>query len=616
MKISFLSSFRNIADLFAGGFPAAPLLWFAPGYGGGCALLYLLSEETRLKLIAGLFGVVLFAFLLRRYGVFFFLSFWLGLGAACGVTTTYLHTVGFQTETLSRPLYNVAVTGEISEIARRSYKTALIIKPETFTPAREVLPRKISVNIRKEAAEGLLPGDVVRLKARLFPLPEPVFRQDYDYAFFAKADGIGATGRVKGDIVKIDEKFHFLREVEKIRAAIKRHFFSALSPEKAGLLIALVTGDRSETPEPIADDWKASGIYHIISISGLHMTIIAGFSFFLFRRLIFLCPPLARRLPIKKTAAAFSVLFALGYTAVAGFSTPACRAFVMIAVVMLGVIIERKSLNAHGLCAAFCVILAVNPSQIFDIGFGLSFAAVTGILLGIRFLKYLLTPSDPALALPPSKFTRKIADFTIINLCAGYAGAPLAAYAFNQGSLYSAFANAVAVPVASLLLMPCLALATITAPFDLSIIFLKIAAQCSDFLNAVAQFFAQAPNAIFDLPSPGPVALVIFYAGLYLAAILRRGAQPLGVFLLSAGLFLCLQADYPERLLSTDKRAVFVRRDENILDVYTTQKYRRPSAYVLERVRKKMHMRQDGPYYLTRITGKNAEERLRSHTAP
>ncbi len=602
MNFSFRLFSALKAENLLSGVPAASLLWFAPGFGAGCALAFTTGTENKIYFIAGLISLIAFLFIRKSTATVSFLSLRLAIGLLCGMFVGLLNTANVQPFPAERALYSTTVQGEIKEIVRKEYKSAFIVSVKKLTDrnGNSIDFKQINLNVpNKKDADRFLPGDMIRVKAHLFRPPGALFAGDYDYSFFAQAQGISATGKITDAPVKIGERETFSRSIEKIRNEIKHRVYVAVDPVSAGILTALLTGDRSGVSSEIAESWKISGIYHLISISGLHMTIVAGFGYFLFGKLIYLFPFIAKRVNTRKISAVFCLALTGFYTALAGFDAPVSRAFVMTAVIFIGILIDRKSLNIHGLCAAYMIVLLFSPEQIFDIGFNLSFSAVIGIFVALRFIQFLFYRNleQPKNTLPLGKIIRRISEFMIVNLFAGYAGAPLAVYAFNHTGIYSFAANLIAIPLSSFMIMPALALGAVTLPFDFSRYFFEFAALFLTPLNETARFFATAPGASVPLPSPSVISLILFYAGLYLAVILRKNAFAIGLFCVFTSGALYAFEEFPKKLLLSEGNIQVIREnDQKIVIMKGNHSKFYLSSYMRERIQIKLGARKDAVF--------------------
>ena len=153
-----------------------------------------------------------------------------------------------------------------------------------------------------------------------------------------------------------------------------------LPGETGEIAAALITGERGGISEEVTQAMRDSGLAHILSISGLHMVIMAGTVFWLVRALLALVPVLALRYPIKKWAAASALAAATFYLALSGAAVPTVRSWIMMSIVLIAVMLDRPALTMRNVALAALAILIVAPESLFDPSFEMSFAAVIALV--------------------------------------------------------------------------------------------------------------------------------------------------------------------------------------------------------------------------------------------
>lgn len=263
----------------------------------------------------------------------------------------------------------------------------------------------------------------------------------FDYEGWLYQQGLGATGYVRRSSenqVLADDAWSM--PLQRQRHALQQGLMQALDGHPAqGIILALAIGDRSQMND---EQWKvliATGTNHLVAISGLHVGLVAGFVFFLLRRLWGYCPVCSLWLPAPRAAAIGGMLAALLYAALAGFAIPTQRALLMLVVVLGAVFLQRPLVAGRALMLALWLVLLWQPTAVLAAGFWLSFAAVALILYGMQGrigvrnwwwrwgrVQYLVS----------------------LGLL------PLLILFFGRGSLSSPLANIIAVPWVSLLVVP------------------------------------------------------------------------------------------------------------------------------------------------------------------
>lgn len=335
-------------------------LWSPVAFGFGAALYLNLKSEPSLAVAAPM--VVLLAALvsfLRRRSTrrlvlipMLLLAFGAG-GFAAGKLRTELvrAPVMPDSEAPSR------IDGWVVDVASPGAGGGrLLIAPtsiEGLTP--EETPRRIRVTVGPEALIG--PGSPVRLIAIVGPPPPPASPGAYDFGRDAWFDSVGGVGfalkqPILIDLSRPDWRLRWRMAVNAARWSLARQIVSRMGVGAGGLAAAMTTGHEAWISQQQTDDMRASGLAHIISISGLHMAIVGGFAFAAARLLIAAWPWLALRINGKKTAALVGVAAVSGYLVLSGAPPPAERAAITAAVAFCAILADRRAITLHALAVA------------------------------------------------------------------------------------------------------------------------------------------------------------------------------------------------------------------------------------------------------------------------
>jgi competence protein ComEC len=321
----------------------------------------------------------------------------------------------------------------------------------------------------------------------------------FDYEAWLLEQGVRATGYVRaGDANARLDAFvpRFGTLVERSRAVLRDRILHALDGRRyAGVIVALVIGDQRGIDQ---SDWQVfnrTGIGHLISISGLHITMIAGLAALamssLWRRSFFTGAQLPLRLPAQKVAALAGALVALLYVLLAGFGVPAQRTLYMLAVVALALWLGRLSGITHVLCAALGVVVLLDPWAVLWPGFWLSFGAVAVILFG----------GHGRVGARASGLRASLALAARTQWSVTLGLVPLTMLLFGQVSLVSPLANAIAIPLVSFVVTP-LALLGSLLPAPVSCWLLLAAHGVVAGLAAVLGWLSALPAAVWRAPAP------------------------------------------------------------------------------------------------------------------
>jgi competence protein ComEC len=244
-------------------------------------------------------------------------------------------------------------------------------------------PHLVRVTLRK--VDGLMAGQFIAAKARLLPPPQPAWPGGYDFGRDAYFRGIGAVGSILGSVTRPEPptqppvSLRLAAAVDEARNVVTQRIATAIGGPAGGVGAALVTGKRGLIPEPTNDVLRAAGIYHIVSISGLHMVLAAGTFFWLARALLSLAPSLALLWPAKKLSAATAMLGAIAYCVFSGSDVATVRSLIMSLVMFGAVLVDRPALSVRNLTISAIVVLAREPEALLGPSFQMSFGAVAAL---------------------------------------------------------------------------------------------------------------------------------------------------------------------------------------------------------------------------------------------
>lgn len=401
-------------------------------------------------------------------------------------------------------------------------------KQQFFTPATG----RILLRLSGKLPRNIFPGDMLVIRAELKRPQSYLSPGSFDYSQYLARKNIWITGKIRTPLFvrklanekTIPEKIKYFPE--KLRQNISRKISRTVAPNLEGLYRAILLGDRSGVDKSLQEQFKASGVMHILAISGIHMGILGALLFFLFQHSLKWSETLLLKLKIKKTAALLSLPILLLYSSITGLNAPVIRAVIMSSIVLAALCIDRKKSSPELFCGAALAILLFSPLQLFTASFQLSFAAVAAILFILPCLKKIVSSSGE-MEKPHSFMALTgawLASALLVSLIAVLATAPISLYYFNRISLVG--------PIANLVIEPLICLWSLLFGF-LSLPFLFIIPPLGNFLLQTGShglaaalqcvhFFAALPFSDVYLPTP-PVPLILFYYfSLYMLFICRK----------------------------------------------------------------------------------------------
>ena len=361
--------------------------------------------------------------------------------------------------------------------------------------------------------------------------------------------GVRATGYVRSATFVPDRTstwregvFDVLASIDRMRATLAARIAAVLHDgAHRGVITALAIGDQGAIDPADRERFTRTGTNHLVAISGLHVGLVAGFAALLgggvWRHSVFLRLPLPLWWPSQRIAACCGIVGAAWFVALAGFGIPAQRAFWMLAAVFAASLLGRSPAASIVIAWALLLVVAVDPWAVTSAGFWLSFGAVGAILFSIRSLHQPAQAVEGEAAAPPltgaprqgvarrpSGPIRRRAGAIWRAWRPGLVGAaraqmavtialvPATATWFGQVPLLAPFANAIAIPWVSFLVVPPV-LAGVVLPAPVDAWAFLLAHQLMAGLSVVLQWFAAPQWGVVYLPRPDGVSLVVAVIG-------------------------------------------------------------------------------------------------------
>ena len=548
-------------------------LWAPVAFGLGILGYFAVPQEPSLiatGLLAATLAVGVFA--ARARGRAFVVTLALALVAAGFVAATW------RTARVSAPMLQAErlvadITGYVvsAEPARRG-GTRLVIAVERIGRLKPAdTPRRVSLTTR--AKNAIRPGDPFAAKAVLHPPPGPAYPGGADFRRMAYFEGRGATGYLLGrpkpppELAPPPLDIRFAATLARWRGAIAGRIRQAIAGPESEIAVALITGQRRGIPEAIVEDLRLSGLAHVLAISGLHMALVAGTVFFALRAALALSPQMALDRPIRKWAAAGAIAVGAAYLALSGAAVATERAFVMLAVFLFAILVDRSVLTMRNVALAALVILVAAPESLTGPSFQMSFAAAAALIAvyeGLRRRK----PKPFTAAGPIGQGYHFLSRYTggllLTSLIAGVATAPFAAYHFHRVASYGLIANLLAMPLVAGIVMPAAVLAMALMPFGLEIVGLTAMQAGLAGVIWAADWTAHFPGAALAVPRVSIAAAALVVAGLVWLLLWRSRLRLLGLAPLVLGLGLP-PPEGPDVLVSRSGETVAIRQENGRL---------------------------------------------------
>ncbi|BBU62629.1 competence protein ComEC [Methylosinus sp. C49] len=514
-----------------------PFLWLPVASGAGVLLYFVADREPSLAFsAAGLAILAALAVLLRAHRARALL-----LLLAC-LSGGFFAAV-WRAARVDAPIVSRAgigfLTGFVEELDPRPNGARFILRLASAEGLpNDVAPFRVRLTTRGEAKFSA--GDFIALKARVLPPAHAALPGGYDFsrdAYFAGLGGVGnALGRI--DVLPPPDpapmSLRFFAAVDRLRNALAARVYRALGGDTGAIAAAMVTGKRDFLSEEAKELIRRAGIFHIITISGVQMTLVAGIFFVGLRRLLALSRTLALNYPIKKWAAGVAIIGAVLYDIGTGSRVGTERALIMTTIMLIAVLFDRPSLSMRNLALAVFVIVAFQPEALLGASFQLSFAAVAALVAVYEARGALIERrrEPPAFGRTPTRLMRWRENMSELllrgpaapifaTLCATSATASFMAGDFHELSPYVLIGNPLTLAIIEFFAVPGALLGAFLYPFGLDGPVWRYVGFGIDLVTAIARLIGAAPGASLPVKSFAPFA-IIFLSLAVLSLVLWR----------------------------------------------------------------------------------------------
>jgi competence protein ComEC len=484
-------------------------------------------------------------------------------------------TAKLRQEMIATPLLRAYVSesqisGFVADADNRGNKKRILvveIDQATHIPEGET-PRRVRISTYNAA--DVLIGDYVSMTVRLSPLPRPVAPGAFDYGRMLYFQSIGATGQSSTEpIIEVKDvpyRFVIRRFFHNLRSAMGARITDVIPGPIGAFANAVITGERAAIPKEMNTSLQISGLAHILSISGLHMSLVAGGVFWAVRAFLALFPFLALQYPIKKWAACAALIVGLIYMLLADSGSATERSYIMIAVMFFAMLVDRPAVSLRNLAISAILILLFTPEESMGASFQMSFLAVMG--LAAFFEWWNQKPVDtkqfaaPKLWQLTSRMGKTVLASLLTTIVAGGMSSIAAAYHFGRMAPYGMIANGLSLPVVSLAVMPSALLSAVLMPFGLEKYPLKLMEFGLQATMWISDVVSNWPGANVLIAKPALASIIAMVAG---ATILCLGAGRLrfmGITIIACGLLTAPFSNRPQILIEERGSNVAVLNSE------------------------------------------------------
>lgn len=510
-------------------------LWASITMAFGAALYFVLPYEPIIPYVYILTVTLLIItfwkrvpIILRAISVFLF-----GFMYACA----YTHLI--DTPQINTILRDKNITGNVYNIDVTNNKSRIYLKTTDNMRIRVSTSDDINaLNI----------GDDINATVTLFRPAGAYAPSTFDYARWAYFNRLSATGYIS-DYSVINSKHGF--NINSIRDNLH-------NTAKSFLVDTLVLGYKNAVPENDQKIWTATGIGHVWSISGFHMTLVGGWLFAVFFLIFRSIPYITRRMPARIPAIVCAWIGLFGYLFLSGLDVATTRAFLMTTLVFMAFIFGRSAVSMRNICLAFCIIFLINPHYVMQPGFQLSFAAVFGLIWFWGDIKHIKRTRF-------QKILRAIYATLITSVIATLFTAPFVIAHFYSIPIYGLIGNLILLPIFSFAIMPLVLVGACGWTWATN-----LAHGIYDWTLNIATYISEMPYATITMPHISNIAMICFILGLACVIFVRAGKFKeniiIGATFIGLGITTNLLQSRPWFMSTHDNELVAFRRPDGKLN--------------------------------------------------
>ncbi|MCP8938202.1 ComEC family competence protein [Alsobacter sp. SYSU M60028] len=569
-----------------------PFLWLPVGLAAGILLYFAADREPWIGaplVAAALCAALAFAARERRSAAF---ACCVGACAVfCGFAAANLRTLLVAAPVLDR-IRVARVTGYVESVDPRIGGARLVLRPSSIEGVvREALPERVRVSTSTRLT--IAAGDFVTATARLAPPAEPSRPGGYDFAREAFFQRLGAVGSVSGAVALAPAPgpaplgLRLAAAVDRARNDVTSRIAGVIGGPSGAVAAALVTGKRGYIDEATNDALRGAGIYHVVSISGLHMILAAGMVFWLVRALLACVPNLSQNWPIKKWAALAAMVAGVGYNVFAGSEIATQRSLAMTLALLGAILADRPALSMRNLALAAVFVLLAEPETLLGPSFQMSFAAVAALIAiyekpggaGVdpeagAFAPFGGSAAQAVAGPPPGPAERLVrhawtwvSGAVLTTLVAEAATAPFSIYHFQRFNPYGVIGNALTLPLVSVIVMPAALVGAIAIPFGLDGPVWRVMGIGVGWMIDLSRMVADWRGSTQYVHAIDIASLLVLSVATLWATLWRSALRALAVPLAALGLVVGLRAERADLVVAPDGRSLAARAADGRLAV-------------------------------------------------
>lgn len=553
---------RRQADLE----PNRRKLWLPVFFALGIGIYFLLSAEPSKWLTLGIVELIIVsAVLLRFHPRILRVLMCLGIVAG-GFAWAQMQSIYTATRLGAVPPDKLYIRGQIIKVDH-SQKGKLRLTLDSLQDfERHELKGRFRVTLRQKKGE-YQAGQCVELIAKLMPRAQTQIPNGYQFDrknFYNLLSGSGyAESRaLLTECPRADSSF--TAKINNWRQKVITHIYRILPPEEASITAAIVAGEQGGISSAQVQNYRNSGLAHFLSISGLHMSMIAGLMFFFIRLLTAMIPPLALRVDSKKISAVAALALSAVYLLISGAAIPVQRAFIMTFIVLLGIFFNRRAISMYAIAWAAQIVLFFAPHALVGASFQMSFAAVVVLIafyekFSSRLSRWFSADKSSLLSVVGKGVIAYAVGLVLADFVASIATLPFAIYHFNRVAVYTSLTNLLAGPIIGFVVMPFTMLALLLMPMGLDAPALQVVGWGVGVLNDITGWVNSLEGASVPVLSMPLWGLILTVSGGLWLCIWERRWRLWGVPFIICGILSVFITCNPDILVNEEANVIAIK---------------------------------------------------------
>ena len=540
-------------------------LWFAVATLLGIVTYFALSHEPAYPqepLVILLVAVLLGALGWGRQGhgqVALLFGSLLTSGVALGMGVAAMHSHGHESSLLlTEPLSFQPLVARVHRLEPSKNGVRLTLH-EVRAPDGLSLPN-VRMTVRGTVDDYPV-GSLIATMGNLYPPRAPAWQGDFDGVRHAWFQAIGGYGYALGK-AKVLERGEDDEGINPLRIAIDARIKEVIDAPASLVASALLTGYRHALPDELWKSMRGSGLAHLLAISGLHMALISGTLFFMLRLFFALLPPLVLNYSVKKWAALLAIGGGFFYLLLTGGTTPTMRAFIMVFLFFVGVMMARRVYTLAMVAWAAVALMVMSPERVLSSGFQMSFIAVIALVAFFHHIVKQTSWNDEELPwYRRVVWLRYMQAVALSSVIAGLVTTPFVAYHFHVVPLYGVFANLLAVPLTAFWIMPSGLLAVLFMPLQWDAPFLWMMGKGIEWLIVIADDVYGWRGSVVSVGSFPVMALLLWSVGLFWLCFWHHHRR-WGFAVMAVSVVMMFDTTPPVLLVADDGSAVIVNQTQ------------------------------------------------------